>query len=778
MLKLLIYEMKKVFCNSYIRRSIFILFAINIVLCKIYSMPNASELPTDIIVSFFDTYNENNEIVEQEYAEYSNWEHLQLQLQEEQLLLGNRNFKPEPFNNKYAPEGYSDGQLYRKLFLQKSYITSYKTSINKVISDASALLDGYLAMGFQPSSFPCQYQTEVINRYEALLTNVRLGFEYVHGWDKYFSNEPTIILIFLTVTIISVIMALYDNSCGISQILRVTKKGRAQIFFIKYAAVALITMLITCIFMLSTWCIIGLTEGYSNPFNNIQIIQNFLYCPYNITIISCFFMDLLLKMFAFITFSAFILMISMLCRNYVFAFFAGIGSLSVSFYFKSFPSSYLKYLNIYNIASTDIFFERYNAVNCFTFALNAVLFCVFSYFVIFTAMGIVITNFCSRLHCNTVSISLIPPLIKRTTVSVKSQRKQSIYPLSLLYHESMKLILQKAVLFSVILLLAIKCLFSYYAFQPSNSYADHVYHEYMEQLKGELTQDKLDFIISERNRINNALSSFEDMQQAYLRDEIDFDTYSSFLSEYNYAYSRNELFTVIEEHSEYLDNIEKIGETAWFLYDTGWKKLLFSGFDWTLYAVLIILISGTFVVEFDKKSSSGSFSNILRSTKHGRNKTFIKKLILMLISTILCTVLWNSIDYINIDLSYNLREFSAPIWSIESMNVFANNITIGQYLVVMYVTKILAGICLGTLVYSLSSILKRYISVMPALVSITLIPSLFAGIGMSMFKKVDFTLFFRAVPAFLGNSYGIVYIYGCFILCVAITFFARRLWVK
>lgn len=127
-------------------------------------------------------------------------------------------------------------------------------------------------------------------------------------------------------------------------------------------------------------------------------------------------------------------------------------------------------------------------------------------------------------------------------------------------------------------------------------------------IKGELTQDKLDFIISERNRINNALSSFEDMQQAYLRDEIDFDTYSSFLSEYNYAYSRNELFTVIEEHSEYLDNIEKIGETAWFLYDTGWKKLLFSGFDWTLYAVLIILISGTFVVEFDKKSSSGSFS--------------------------------------------------------------------------------------------------------------------------------------------------------------------------
>ena len=61
------------------------------------------------------------------------------------------------------------------------------------------------------------------------------------------------------------------------------------------------------------------------------------------------------------------------------------------------------------------------------------------------------------------------------------------------------------------------------------------------------------------------------------------------------------------------------------MYDTGWQKLLTRGFDWSLYALVLILCSNVFAAEYNTRTSAEGFYQILRTTKHGRNKTFYQK---------------------------------------------------------------------------------------------------------------------------------------------------------
>lgn len=777
MLKLLIYEFKKTFGNSYIRYSIVILLALNILLCLYSILPKKSELPTDVITSFFDKYIDDSDLIETEYSTFLEWERLQLQLEEQQISLGNRNFQREFFINRFAPDGYTDAQLYQKLFQQKSYIASYRGNINTVINDASSIRNGYIAMGFSENSFPCSYQTNIINHYEKLLSNVRLGFEYVHGWDDYFSFEPTIILIFFLITIISILVALHESSSGFAQLLRVSKNGRSKVFFTKAIVSITTSVVITCIFMLTTWILIGCIEGYSNPVNNVQIIPQFLYCPFDVNILTVFFFDLLIKISAFSLFSCFVLMFSIFVKNYIISFLCGTGIVCLSFFAAEILPTTVKYINFFHVASTDIFFQRFHAINFLGNVIQSLYFSQITYLIITLSIILIVTFYCSKLYVNATKLKIRLPRIRLLSQFVCQKNFFTFHSFSLFYYESLKTIGRKSILLPLSILLVSKCCYSYFLNEQEYSFADHIYHEYMIKLEGELTKEKLDYISTERESINNTLALFDTTQQDYLQGKINHEVYSAYLSEYNYAYSRNDHFTIIENHCAYLQKLSQSEKTAWFLYDTGWKKLLFSEFDWSLYAALIIITASCFVIEYEKKSSSGCFSNILRSTKRGRVDTFVHKYYVAIFFSILFTLIWNCIDFGQILSSYDLRDFSAPIWSIESMSSFPINMSLGLYLIVFYTIRIFSTITLVIFVCSLSAICTRYIAVMSITIICTVAPSILSNLGVAALSKFDFTQYMRATPLLLSNT-SITYISICCAICVFLTIFSHRRWTQ
>lgn len=181
-----------------------------------------------------------------------------------------------------------------------------------------------------------------------------------------------------------------------------------------------------------------------------------------------------------------------------------------------------------------------------------------------------------------------------------------------------------------------------------------------------MTEEKLAYLAEERAMIDETLGKQSMMQQAYVNEEITFDEYREYLSDYNYAYSRSELLTVIEKHASYLQQKEaEIGVKGWFIYDTGWQKMYSEDADLFLYAAILLLLTGSFAAEYVSKSSSGGFAQLLRSTKNGRHKTFYAKLISSGMIAVILALLTGLVDTAVIIIGYDLPAMNAPLVSMQ-----------------------------------------------------------------------------------------------------------------
>lgn len=220
------------------------------------------------------------------------------------------------------------------------------------------------------------------------------------------------------------------------------------------------------------------------------------------------------------------------------------------------------------------------------------------------------------------------------------------------------------------------------------------------------------------------------------------------------------------------------GYEAWFVYDTGWTTLIFSDFDWTLYAVILLISVGSFASEYDSKSSTGGFVQILRTTKYGRHKTYISKILAGAILSVILTIVWNLIDFLWLYISYDLPLWNAPIHSIEALGGLKQDMSIYQYLMCFYAIRIIAGIIFGTLVCSLSGILKKHIAVLTTTVMITLLPSLLSKIGLRIFEYFDFTKLMQASSVMLQGIHSTWFVSTVTILVIILLVCSARKWCK
>ena len=201
--------------------------------------------------------------------------------------------------------------------------------------------------------------------------------------------------------------------------------------------------------------------------------------------------------------------------------------------------------------------------------------------------------------------------------------KSRTYSPSLVPAEAFKTLFSSRFLAIVLLILCVKAWYSYDTTRPINSYTDAGYKEHMTTLEGELTDEKLAYLAQERAMIDETLLQEHVMQQVYIVQEITYDEYRAYLSDYTYAYSRAELLAVIEQHAAYLQQKEaETGIKGWFIDDTGWQKLYAGEADLLLYASILLLLTGSLAAEYVSKASAGGFAQLLRSTPNGRHKTF------------------------------------------------------------------------------------------------------------------------------------------------------------
>ena len=583
---------------------------------------------------------------------------------------------------------------------------------------------------------------------------------YTHGWDEYFSYDTVNVFIFATLLTLCAVIFSQENQTGFFPIMSVSKNGRVKTAAAKIITALIMTFAVVMSFTLSTFAVYGLRIGFSGD-NALQSLETFTFSPYRISIFGYLAASVGIKLLAFSVFSLTIIALSATLRNQIIVYLSGLAFLGLNLILSRL---HIEPLDLISSASVTPIFERYRAVNVFGNAAGVLPTLIIGYAlvllfaavltIVFHAGGIgeIRPAFIDSLISDCLMLSAkLRNRLSRT--ASKHPRRERVYSSSLVLAEVFKTLISSRFIVVVILILAVKVCYSYKVNRPSDSYADAVYKEYMTKLSGELTDEKLGFIESEREMISETLYKKTSVEREYKEGRIGFDDYRAFLSDYNYAYSRSKLFSVIEEHALYLQNEEDAtGIRGQFVYDTGWKKLYSNGADLFLYASILLLMTGTFAAEYASGSSKGGFIDLLRSTKNGRRKTFTAKLVSSGIIALILSLAMNAIDAITIISGYELPLGNAPLCSIEMFSGAGGGITIAGYSVIFFSTRTLGALIMSMLVCALSELLAKYIPILGTAIALTLLPALCAYFGLAAAERLNFLNLLAGTPLFIESS--------------------------
>ncbi len=776
MLKLIFYEIKKILGYKAIPVIIGILFVLNIA-SAYYTENKLSQ--NSIYNKIIESYIESPE----KYTQY--YEELKLldEKRTEEIIKAAKDGRYVDFKLPYTFDSScseDDLEILEKVFAQLSYIDKYSEIPIKISDQAQVNLSDLLSYSIPTDTYPVRMQLKLIEKYGHLTKAVKIEPEYPSGYNSYLSNKTVNVYIVLAIITVIPFIFSHEYSCRIYDIIGITKHGRFATSVAKLCVIILLSVIIEFIFSLSTFIVVGLSEGYSSIGNAVQVFKEYSKVPYAITVGEYVILIQMLRMLAFMVIAVFTFLISACFKNYIVSFGSGLIFYGLNLFFdiKSYIGTppAIRYMNLVCLSNGVDITQVFRTTNIFGFAVSYVELSSFLYITIFIVIAI-LCIFCRFGFCgirNKVYLTVLQKhhtnisglFVNFSNYYKKKKRKFYIIPRTLSCFE-----LTKIMTFSrsaiIILLLASKLIFSIYSYAKPVSYSEILYHQYMTQLSNfENSQERSLFITTERDRLNGIIQQYDNYKIDYMTGKIDSQIYLTYMEEYYDAQVDDTVFKCVESRYQYLIEKEADGYNVSYIYDTGWEKFFDRYTDLFLYTAILIICMSSFSIEFKSSTSSYSFSQILRCTKYGRRQTFYQKLFVVSILCGFIAILFCLIDILTINYSYELPSQQALLMSLSMFRNVNSPITIKQYLLTYFILHAAVSVLLGLFVSAISEILRKPLPILSVTILVTLIPWLMTKIGVHIPVYLDFIsifcinpiLLYSALIKILNNDYSILFI--------------------
>lgn len=257
-----------------------------------------------------------------------------------------------------------------------------------------------------------------------------------------------------------------------------------------------------------------------------------------------------------------------------------------------------------------------------------------------------------------------------------------------------------------------------------SSTTEHYYKEYMKQLEGPITEDKVQFIQDERAKIDEVKGKKQEMDELYLEGQISIEEYTVYNDEYIYVQSREESFARVEQVYE---NIKNNG--GWFVYDTNWK-LYFSSELYNSILVLLVIFGFTMYVGNEYQSGMWQY---LDSTKHGREKTLMAKSMISVIGGLLMAAVFCLVRFLTFHFYADIPSKAAPMCSIEGFYHLDSSHKIGVFSLEIAVLQCAIVASVGFIAMFTAYMLRSEIIGMAVGAAICFLPFLFKNYAPKMY---------------------------------------------
>lgn len=739
------YEFKKLFQSKLFVILFALLLLLNIGLCY-RSAKQASESVTiePEILEQLDAYNRDSDAWNTEYARLGEVNEEYERVSREAFEQAYEEYKKEnpyatSFSYNFPAEEYFDSAFladiskYRDCYMAYKVLQeldSYEADVGRVVRAARMAQEDYLASGVTEQEYEYRYQGDLIRIYQVNAL-IEIEYEYAVGWDSYFAYTDGNVLMVILVTVAAVGLCIGEYTSGMLPILHATKGGRVRTVLCKLGVLLCVSAGIVLIFSAVPLVLYGSMCGFSSLGNFVQVFEAYKFCPEIITVGEYLALSLGIKTLVLFALSACIMLLGTLCKDYALTFVASLGVVAAQFalYFfvsvEQFGSYHM--LNMFTAMDTHGYFTRYYSLDVFgtSAAFIPTLIAVYTVTVLILMLGAV------WMFCKT-------PGAGKKRKGIKLRLPATAVPLvsrTLVGAELHKLLVGHKLAIIIAAVLIAKLLISSGTYVYQSSFTDSVYHEYMTTLAGEVTEEKLQYIEQERERIDSAGSDakFSQMMEAYQSGKITSEEYAQYFNEYEYAQERTEHLKRIEGRRDYLQGLAEQGKEAQFVYDTGWNALFEGEFDFLLYALVLLSFAGVFADEYRR----GAYQ-ILRPSKRGRAGVLCAKY-----ATAILLTLGVFAAFAAIDLGFVLMRFELPMWNapVQSLPGFAQmpQMTIGQGLVAWLAVKFLAYLLMALMLLGLSLLTKSVLSTSITVAMVTLLPYFMRRFGMEIADGVDYT---------------------------------------
>ncbi|MCD7918949.1 MAG: DUF5050 domain-containing protein [Clostridiales bacterium] len=271
------------------------------------------------------------------------------------------------------------------------------------------------------------------------------------------------------------------------------------------------------------------------------------------------------------------------------------------------------------------------------------------------------------------------------------------------------------------------------------------YQYYLEQVDGEWTQEKEDFLKAEAEAIQDAEQATDAAWQSYYKGALTGAELQSEIASYDALLERKNGFNVV--YNQYLYICEE-KENRFFLETNGWSGLLNNTMlDFPLILATLLMIVPVFCNEYTSKMDLLSLT-----TRNGQKSFLLDKIFAVGLTIIVLCLSEAILRYGFYALRYGLPHGDYPLQSVEVFGACTKNVTLMQAYILLSASRLFGGLYLAALILAVSAISRQYsLSVFIPTASV-LLP--WVGLSEQVQYQVPLPLPFLLGVGFLkGNEY-------------------------
>lgn len=635
-----------------------------------------------------------------------------------------RKSNPEAYKKAVEMSESGEESFWKNSFLydisqQIEYINSYPDFISEMYDRAKAQSASSIFGDKNSFSYKNLYKTA--EDYSGLKdTKLSLvNSDSLTATVKYGLTDFFVIAVLL---LICIYLYGYERDKGLYSLIRCTKFGRLKTIISKLAVLFVLSAVMSVLFISADFIVNTFLYGSTDLSVNVQSISEFRNCTLSVTAGQFLLLFVLAKIIGIFVISSLLALVFICFSSSAAMYLTGLGAVGAEYLLYSLIGqnsflNLLKYINIFYILDGGEFFGSYLNLNIFSNAVTSVPIVLAVFGIVFILCAVFsCVVFCKRNQQKKENV------FSKLFEKIKSKFFRINGSTSVLKGEIFKFTVQNkmAVVLVLLVLFAVvsSCGTVHY---PYSEVSDADYKAYMEYLEGDITSEKESYIIEQQEYFDGLRQRLDEIAENSELSESTKQAMSKSIE--NILNSKGVAFERVSEQYSRLLELKESGVNARFIDENIYSTFVSSKTrEWNDFALLclILLIAVPYVFSVEYKNG---MINLIRPTRNGKTKLFVRKIAVLLLFTLLSFIAVYLPYLIRFISTYGTNSFATPIICIFE-NLQGSSFSVMGAMIVNLLCSLLLALTVVSIITALSIITKSNMFTMVLSTVLIMIPCL------------------------------------------------------